>query len=314
MQQIATKNLHILSGIGFASIFGLSFLFTAEALVYIDPFHLLSLRFCLAFLTMTFLKTFKMIDVNFSKDMYSKDILILILFQPLLYFSAENIGVLLTSSSQAGLILAIIPILTAVLGGLFLKEYPQKAQIPFIIFSVFGVILIVIMQGRGELTGGLLGSLLLMCSAIAASGFNILSRKLSKKHSVLKLTFYMMFWGSILFTTISLSQHLFLGNLNSFFLPLTNIKVLIPILYLSILSSVVAFFLINYTLAKVSAAQASVFTNLITVIAVLAGVLIRNEPFYSYHIVGGILIIAGVAGTNYYSKKATKEQVLQKAG
>jgi hypothetical protein len=35
----------------------------------------------------------------------------------------------------------------------------------------------------------------------------------------------------------------------------------------------------------------------------LAGVLLRSEPFFFYHFWGGLLIIMGVAGTNYFAEE-----------
>ncbi|HAA80455.1 MAG TPA: EamA family transporter, partial [Thermoanaerobacter sp.] len=69
-----------------------------------------------------------------------------------------------------------------------------------------------------------------------------------------------------------------------------------------VLSSVVAYFLNNYALSKLPASQASVFANLTTVISIIAGITIRHETFYWYHVIGAIMILIGVWGTNYFGK------------
>ena len=51
------------------------------------------------------------------------------------------------------------------------------------------------------------------------------------------------------------------------------------ILYLSVISSVVAFLMINYALTHISVTITASFNNLITVVSVLAGVLLLHEPF-----------------------------------
>ena len=71
--------------------------------------------------------------------------------------------------------------------------------------------------------------------------------------------------------------------------------------YLGVLSSVVAFFLINYTLTRLKASQSAVFTNLVTVITVFAGVLIRKETFDIGQALGAIVIILGVWTANRQS-------------
>ncbi len=299
--------IHLLTGMGYASIFGFSFLFTSRALNHIEPFHLLSFRFTFAFLVMTILRLAKVINIPLNKDMFTPMLFLLALFQPLLYFTGETIGVKFTSSSESGLLIALIPIVVAIFSALFLKEYPTKKQIPFIILSVSGVATIVLLQEKLEFGGSLLGFIMLLLAVISAGFFNIISRSLSSKIKPLQITYFMMGFGTVCFTAIGISQSLIKGDIDQYFLPLAQVDVLTALVYLSILSSIIAFFLLNFTLSKVTASQGAVFANLVTVISIFAGVFIGKESFQYYHILGSILIITGVWGTNYFGK--TKEVV-----
>ena len=58
--------------------------------------------------------------------------------------------------------------------------------------------------------------------------------------------------------------------------------------------------MVNYMLSKLPASNSSVFSNLTTVISIIAGVFIRHEAFHWYQLAGGIIIILGVWGTNRY--------------
>jgi len=71
-------------------------------------------------------------------------------------------------------------------------------------------------------------------------------------------------------------------------------------LYLGILSSVVAYFLANYTLSKIEASRSAVFANISTIVSIVAGVVVLHESFQVYHVIGSIMILVGVWGTNYY--------------
>ena len=75
---------------------------------------------------------------------------------------------------------------------------------------------------------------------------------------------------------------------------ITDRYVLIPILYLSVLSSVVAFLLQNYSVTYLSLAKATVFENIIPVISVAAGVIFLGEPFSLIQLTGIVLILLGV--------------------
>ena len=47
----------------------------------------------------------------------------------------------------------------------------------------------------------------------------------------------------------------------------------------------------------------SVFSNLATLITIFAGVLFLHESFQTYHLIGGVMIVMGVIGTNYFGMK-----------
>lgn len=96
------------------------------------------------------------------------------------------------------------------------------------------------------------------------------------------------------------------GTTGEFFQPFSNIKFLLAILYLGILSSLGTSYLSNYALSKI-AAQMSVFSNVATLITIIAGVLFLNEVFHFYHLIGGIMIIIGVIRTNFAGKKSKKD-------
>ena len=113
----------------------------------------------------------------------------------------------------------------------------------------------------------------------------------------------MMWIGAITFNAMAIIQHLIKGEIVNYFVPLSNFKVVSAVVYLGILSSVIAFFLVNYTLSKIEASRSAVFANLSSVTSIIAGVLIRHEPFFWYQIVGAIMILTGVWGTNYFGSK-----------
>jgi multidrug transporter EmrE-like cation transporter len=46
----------------------------------------------------------------------------------------------------------------------------------------------------------------------------------------------------------------------------------------------------------------SVFSNLATLITVMAGIVFLQEAFHYYHAIGAGMIIAGIIGVNYLAK------------
>jgi drug/metabolite transporter (DMT)-like permease len=298
-----------LAGIGMASIFGFSFMFTSIGLEVASPLELISYRFLLASIAITLLWAFGVIKLNYrGKDI--KPLILLSLAEPFIYFVFETYGIKYTSSSLSGLMIALIPVAVTILAVIFLDERPSFYQLLFILLSVAGVAFIIFMTKSEGGKNSLLGFLFLLGAVLSAAFYTILARKFSSVFSPIEITFVMMWFGAISFNLLNLIEKLMRGDsLSHYFLNLYNYKVLIPVLYLGILSSIVAYFLNNYALSKLPASQASVFANLTTVISIIAGVTIRHEVFHWYHVVGAIMILIGVWGTNYFGKSYEMENL-----
>jgi len=291
--------LPILAGITASSIFGLSFMFSSVALKIVDTFTLLSFRFLLAFTIMSVLVLTKLIKVDY-KNKNLKSLFILGLMQPIIYFIFETYGIKNSSSSIAGVVIALIPITVAVFSAYFLKEKPTPLQWVFIITSVVGVIFIILMSGNSSGSVNIIGFLCLLIAVISATVFNLLSRKLSKEFTPIEITYYMMGLGAITFTLMSIIQHITKGTLAQFFQPLGNKSFVIALLYLGIL-------FINYSLSKLEASKSAILGNFSTIVSIIAGVVFLKEDFRFFHLMGSALILVGVFGTNYIGSKIPKE-------
>lgn len=303
----SSKYLPYIAGIAVSIIFGMSFMFTKQALDSFSTFHLLAFRFTLASLALTVLAIFGVIKIEL-KNKPIKELLLLCLFQPITYFICETIGVKLTSSSQAGMMIALIPVVVTLMAVVFLKENPSRTQILFVVVSVLGVLFIIALSGDLSASASLLGILALLGAVLSGGTFNILSRKLSTHFKPVEITFIMMWVGALCFNAIALANSIRQGNVTGYFNGFSSWQAVSAILYLGILSSICAFFMLNYMLSKLTASSSAVFSNLTTVISIIAGVFIRHEPFHWYQLVGGAMIILGVWGTNYYGIKAATEK------
>ena len=292
-----------------SSIFGLSFLFTRRAIMVTSAFKLLSLRFLLAFTAMSVLVIFKVIKVDY-RNKPIREILIACIAQPVIYFIFETYAIKYTSSSYAGLFIALIPIAVSILGIYALKEMPGKLQWFFILLSVSGVVYI-ILNDSISVSGNsmILGTVFLFIAIVSASVFSIYSRKISSYFTSFEITYFMMGMAAVVFNAIALVIDICNGQVASYFKPMLNVDVLISVLYLGILSSVVAYYLTNYSLSKMEASKFTVFTNLATIVSIFAGVVFLHETFRFYHVIGSILILAGIVGANYcsiYSAESNK--------
>lgn len=299
-------HLPVLSCVLVSVIFGFSFLITKEALDVFGPYQLIGFRFAAAALFLTVLRLLGIIKINLKGKKVGQ-LILLTLFQPILYFIFETNGINLTTASISGIIISLIPIAVTIIAGIMLRERATAIQLLFILLSVAGVAFIVVTGGGMGSGGHFMGIVLLVGAVVSAGFYNVMSRKLSGSYTPIEITYCMMWVGAIAFNLVSFIRELAVGNPGGYFDQLTNVKAVGALIYLAVISSILAFFLLNYSLSKMEASRVAVVLNIVPVISVFAGVVFRNEVFYPAQIIGGVLILAGVWGTNKYSGKTGDE-------
>jgi len=289
-------------------ITGLSFLFTKTALKFAGPIDVLAFRFTASIIAMIVPIMLKRIHINFAgKNLFQ--VCSLALLYPIAFFLFQTLGLVYATSSEGGILQAVTPIFTMILAAVFLKEKTTSYQKFSILLSVAGVVYIFVMKGAGLDLTEVLGITLLLLSSIASAGYHVLTRITVRQFSITEVSFVMTLLGFVFFNLAAIISHTINGSVNQFFTPVQNSEFVISILYLGILSSLVTSLLNNYILKKIEAAKVSVFGNLRTVITIIAGVYLLKEQLFFYHIIGSLMIILGVLGTNYVG---SRQQFLQK--
>jgi len=283
-----------LAAAGSAVIFGFSFLFTKNALDNLEAFELLGLRFFLAAVSVLLLHRLRLIQVMLTWDKL-RSLLLVALLQPLLYFICETIGVQHTSSSVAGVLIGLIPVAVAAFSALLLKEPVSRKQWTAIIVSAAGVVLLTWPQLQEGL-GGLGGVFALLGAVLAGALYNTVSRQASQKAEPAEVTYVMMLVGAVVFNLIVMTRAALNGAPIMYFRVFASSETTFALLYLGLLSSVGAFFLLNYALSRLSASRAAVFINLTPVFSVAAGVLFRGERLLPLQLMGAAVVLAGVWG------------------
>lgn len=140
-------------------------------------------------------------------------------------------------------------------------------------------------------------------SVLVMAAYNVLARPLLKSFRPLELTYLLLGSGFAAFLLCSVVAHLSRGTIHELFIPLTSGKFLVSVIYLGILASFVTALTANYSLSKLDASLASVFSNLSTVVSIAAGAVFLREEIKLYHIADSALIILGVLGMNLFQKK-----------
>jgi len=279
-------------------IFGLSYLFSKMALNITNPIILLCVRFTITFALLNLLVLTGLMKLNLKGKKLLLPILLGVL-QPVLYFFLENYGLSYTTTSFTGMISALCPVFTTVLGAIFLKERPNKKQWLCICVSIAGVLMVSLKGSSGTNTA--LGCACLLLAYFTGSFYSLLVRKLSKDFSAFELTYIMFTVGFVFFLGFAFIRYQ--GETTAMLADaLSHRDFVIAALYLGGLSSVGAYMLANYSLAKLPVARQSIFQNMSTVVSVMAGVIVMGDAFTWLNLAAFALILAGVWGVNRFTQ------------
>ncbi|MCQ4635606.1 DMT family transporter [Anaerovorax odorimutans] len=273
-------------------LFGLSYLFTKQAIASASGAALLSWRFLVALAVMSLFLLVGIIKIDI-RGKRLRPLFLIALFQPVIYFVAETAGISATTASESGSFLACIPIVTLVASSLFLKKKPQPMQAVGICVTLSGVLCCVLAKGM-DASFSPFGYLMLCLAVVSYSLYCVFVEK-SVDFSDIEKTYVMVAAGAIVFTAIAIAQNISAGTLVEYIkLPLTNRDFLQAILYQGLGCSVVAFFLSNVAIANIGTNRTASFVGISTAVSILAGVFILNESFSPVQAAGTILIIGGV--------------------
>ena len=271
---------------------GFSFMVSDYALSVTHVFLLLSHRFLLAFAVMSLLVLLRIAKL----ELKGKRVWVLVILgalEPVVYFFGEQYGILHSGTVFSGVMIAMIPVFCTLAAALILREKPTIGQLIFSVISVGGVIGIGLM-GKSSGTVELIGVLALIVAVIGATGYTLLSRRISKEFSPFERTYMMIAVGAVVFTVCAAVKCGF--SPRSYFLPFGDTKYLLSVIYLSVCCSVICYFMSSFAITYMSVARETVFANLTTAVSVFAGVVFMHEPFSWIGLVCCILILAGIYG------------------
>ena len=288
--------------------YGGSHVFSKLALEKAAPTVLLAVRFTVAVAAMTLV-----ILVNalvgklrgrplfiFSlrgKPVYQ--LLLLGIVQPVAYFIFENYGILYTSSAVAGTIIAAVPVCCILMDVLVLHEKVTLKQVLCAVCAIGGVALI---SAGGAVMVSALGMLFLLLTMLSDTLYYGISHSAAKLFTPFEMTYVMFAVGMVVFIPVAL---LHAGGLTSPMIlePLQDGQFWLAVLYLGLLSSVMAYGLLNFANSHLSVSETSLFSNVTTVVSVLAGVVLLKESFSVWQMLGVVIILVCVFVANVSGKE-----------
>ena len=163
----------------------------------------------------------------------------------------------LTTASRGAVMLASMPLWSAVMARAMGREDLAPRQLGALLLSVAGVA--AVFAEGGVLSGGassVAGNGLMLFGAFCGAVYGVLVKPLLGRYPALTMTAYTMAAGALLLLPIALAEDL-AGTVAGI-----DGQAAVLILYLGVLGGALGFYLISFALARLTPTQAAVYINL----------------------------------------------------
>ena len=217
-------------------------------------------------------------------------------FNSLLYFAATT-----TTATNIALINATIPIFVALLAWILLGDRTRPIQALGIALAIIGIVTVVARGDIAVLTGLQTqpGDLIMVAAVFSWGLFSVLLRRQAVPLPALTFLTTQILLGTLVILPFYLTDLLFFAG--GFDLSRSTA---LPRLYFAIFPGILAYAFWNHGVHKIGPARAAIFMYLTPVFAsVLAGVFL-GESLGVFHIIGGLLILAGLLLATQTGKRA----------
>ena len=201
-------------------------------------------------------------------------------------------------AGRGALVVALNPVMVAVLAWLFGQEKMNPRKALGILIAMTGCLTVI---GNGEPLALLEGSIgvgewLILGCALSWASYTFIGRRVTQTLPALAVTLYASLLGALFLGLAALFE----GGIDP-----TNwsLNVWLSMGFLAIFGTAMAYTWFTAGVQQIGVARASVFINLVPVFAVLQAAVLLDEHLGLAVLAGGLLVIAGVWLTSY--KKET---------
>ena len=281
-----------LAVLGAVVLWGASFSTMRIALQDLHPWSVMWLRMIIAFACI--LPLYRTINLSAYRRGDWKLLLPAVIFQPCLYFWLESAALGLTTSAQAGIISASVPLLVAVAAWMILKE-PLSVRITAgLLLSLAGV---AVLTWGGQATESapspLLGNSMEFLAMVCAAANMILIRILGRRYDAWTLTVMQVVTGTLFFSP----GLAYMADLPSGTFDLQLVLILV---FLGAGVTLGAFSLYNWAITRMPASTASAHINLIPVVAVGCGFAFLGETMNPLQMAAACVVLFSVLMTQKF--------------
>jgi drug/metabolite transporter (DMT)-like permease len=222
--------------------------------------------------------------------------LLLGLVEPVITYGALDLGLQRTSAADASLLDGLQSCIVLVLGVLLLKEAVTRRSLAGVLVATLGGALL---AGAHFTARGLLGDALVLLGSLGGSWSVILVSTMTEQADALELTAYQFGVGFVFSLPIAFVAW---GTGGEHMPGAGDLRYVAAAAGIGLVSFGAGYLAYNYGVARVPVGAAGMALNLIPLFGVTTAVLALGERLSVFEVLGGALIIAGVAVFPYTTK------------
>lgn len=197
-----------------------------------------------------------------------------------------------STASNASLIYLTVPIITAIMAAIILKEKMTWVKWLSLLISISGVLILSNIDPRHldlAQTQFLVGNLLVLSACVASSFYNVYSKELLSRFQPLEVLIY----GYLIALIVSVPFLVWVERFSLSDVRAYTANTWVALLVLSILSWGLAMVLWMFLLKRLDVSQASVSIYLLPFLGVLISALTLKEKITTPTVVGGLVTLMG---------------------
>ncbi len=272
---------------GTVLFWGTSFVAIKTALTSFSPMTVMWLRMSVA--SLVFLPFWRRVPRPRPQQGDARILALAVLCIPCLYYLLEGFAVQFTTSSQAGVISAIMPLMVAAGAWVFLRERLSWQSGMALAVSLVGVAVLSSAGAAQESAPHpVLGNLLELAAMMAAAGSTLAVKHISTRYNPWFLTGLQAAIGVAFFAPFAFAS----GAWASFWT--ATPAAWAAVFYLGTFASLAAFGLYNTALKLMPANRAALAINLIPAVAMLSGWLLLGESLTAAQLAACVAIVGAV--------------------
>lgn len=215
-----------------------------------------------------------------------------------MYFILENRGLEHTTASNASLIVSALPIFTLFGEAVLYHREVGRRMLIYLLISIFGVYMVVSINGRPDLSSSqLFGNILVLGAMACWVAYTLLNKGIAERYSSLNIIFYQSLAAVFLCIPFAVAEK------ERWISPLElSSATWLNVIFLGMFCSAWAYVFYIRALGRLGPTMSAAFLNLIPVVTAACGYLLLQERLTWIQVLGMILIMTALYKLNSSSR------------